>query len=81
MGNEEYKNKRFEKAIEHYNLAIQAKSDEPLFYNNKAAAYIELKQFDLALEACNDALKLLEEHKDFQKKAKILARKARVTQL
>ena len=37
-GNEQYKKKNFEKALELYNKAIQLEPTEVLYYNNKAAA-------------------------------------------
>ena len=42
-GNEFYKKKDFQKALECYDRAIELKGSEPLYYNNKAACYIELK--------------------------------------
>jgi len=41
-GNEQFKKKNFNEAINHYEEAIQQNPNEPLYYNNKAAAYIEL---------------------------------------
>jgi tetratricopeptide (TPR) repeat protein len=42
-GNEEFKKKNFDQAINLYEEAIKLNPNEPLYYNNKAAAYIELK--------------------------------------
>jgi Flp pilus assembly protein TadD len=44
-GNNEYKQKNFPKAIELYQKAIDLKPGEPLYYNNKAAAFLELGEF------------------------------------
>ena len=54
--------------------------NEPLFYNNKAAAYIELKEYEEALAEISKAERLFEEGivKDFVKKAKVLARKGNI---
>lgn len=47
-GNVEFKNKNFKEAIDLYEEAIQLKPEEPLYYNNKAAAYIEMGEFEQA---------------------------------
>ena len=54
--------------------------NEPLYYNNKAAAYIELKDFEGALQEIKRAETLFEEGvvKDYVKKAKVLARKGTI---
>lgn len=51
-----------------------------MYYNNKAAVYIELKQYDNALNEVIKAEELFSNGtvKDFVKKAKILARKASI---
>ena len=79
-GNDAYKNKKFEEALSLYEQAIQINPDEPLYYNNKAAVYIELKQFESALGEVARAEQLFTDGKvkDFSKKAKILARKASI---
>ena len=79
-GNVEFKNKNFKGAIELYEEAIQINPDEPLYYNNKAAAYIEIGEYESALIELNKAEHLFEEGKvkDFVKKAKVLARRASV---
>ncbi|CAD8157104.1 unnamed protein product [Paramecium pentaurelia] len=81
LGNDEYKNKNFEKALQYYNAALQLNKDEALLYNNKAAVFIEQKLYDQALEVIDEGLKVLEVHSSFQKKAKLLARKAKVLSL
>lgn len=48
-GNEAFKKKNFNEAINLYEEAIKLNPSEPLYYNNKAAAYIELKDYDAAL--------------------------------
>lgn len=40
-GNTEFKNKNFVKACEFYLEAIKLNPDEPLYFNNLAAAHIE----------------------------------------
>ena len=79
-GNEFFKKKNFNEAINSYEEAININPNEPLYYNNKAAAYIELGELDNALEEIAKAEKLFSEGvvKDFVKKAKVLARKATV---
>lgn len=79
QGNEFYKKKDFEKAIEFYDKAISLNPVEPLYYNNKAACFIEKKEYDRAIEECDKAFKIMEENhiNDFSKKAKLYARKAK----
>ena len=63
-----------------YEEAIKINPNEPLYYNNKAAVYIELKQFENAMNEVTKAEKLFADGivKDYAKKAKILARKASI---
>jgi len=49
-GNTEFKKKNFNEALNFYDEAIKLNGDEPLYYNNKAAAYIEMKEYDQALQ-------------------------------
>ena len=49
-GNEEFKKKNFNEALNLYEQAIKINPNEPLYYNNKAATYIELKEYENALE-------------------------------
>lgn len=66
--------------MNHYEEAIKLNPNEPIYYNNKAAAYIELKDYESALHEINQAEKLFEEGivKDFAKKAKVYARKGTI---
>ena len=48
-GNQEFKKRNFNEALNYYDEAIKIKSEEPLYYNNKAAAYIELKDYEAAM--------------------------------
>jgi len=38
--------------LEFYDKAIEAKPEEILYYNNKAACYIEMNDLNKALEIC-----------------------------
>jgi len=77
-GNEEYKKKNFDQAIVHYQKAIELDPNEPIYFNNLAAVYVEKKQYDKAIEACEKAEEVCKTsgHYDEIKLAKILARKA-----
>lgn len=79
-GNDQFKKKNFNEALNYYEEAIQLNPNEPLFYNNKAAAYIELGDHESAFEELAKAEKLFSEGvvKDFVKKSKILARKGNI---
>jgi len=76
-GNEEYKKRNFEQAIVHYDRAIDLDPNEVIYYNNKAACYIEMKQAEKAIDICDKAIELCKgTNYDYAKLAKILARKA-----
>lgn len=77
-GNDEYKKKNFDQAIIHYQKAIELDANEPIYYNNLAAVFLEKKQFDKAIESCDKAEEICKSagHYDYIKLAKILARKA-----
>lgn len=77
-GNDEYKRKNFEKAIYHYDKAIELNPNEPIYYNNKAAVYLELKEIDKVIDCCDKAILLCRTagNHDSTKLAKALVRKA-----
>jgi len=76
-GNEEYKQRNFEKAIEYYEKAIQLDPTEYIYINNKAAALLELKRYEECLKACDEALEISKTVPyNYTKIAKVLTRKA-----
>lgn len=80
LGNQAYKAKKFEEAISYYDQAIEKNGDEVLYYNNKAAVYLEMKQLELAMQTVDTALDVYNKgsNKDFVKLAKLYARKGTV---
>ena len=59
-GNDFFKKKNFNEAINWYEEAIKLNPNEPLYYNNNAAAYIELGDLDNAWNEINKAEKLFD---------------------
>jgi import receptor subunit TOM70 len=57
LGNQLYSQKKFEEAAEQYTKAISL-SPTAIFYCNRAACYSNLQKFELALQDCNDAIRL-----------------------
>lgn len=57
-GNEKFKAKDYEGALEYYTKAIEIKSNEPIAYSNRAACHINLEQYFDALNDCNKAIEL-----------------------
>jgi len=56
-GNELYKNKEFERALEKYDEAFEASErKELILFSNKAAVYMEMKDLEKAQECVEDAL-------------------------
>jgi len=76
-GNQFYKKKDFEKAIELYSAAIELNPDDIIFYSNIAAVYMEMKDFDRAIEYCDEGIERSKgQAYDYVKLAKVIARKA-----
>ncbi|XP_034488398.1 protein unc-45 homolog B [Drosophila innubila] len=60
-GNEAFKASQWSEAVQQYSLAIKlgAKHKElPVFYKNRAAAYLKLEQYSNALDDCTESLRL-----------------------
>lgn len=52
LGNDEYKAKRFEAAVEHYRKAMELYPSEPTYRSNLAAALLEMKKYEECIAEC-----------------------------
>lgn len=76
-GNDYYKKRDFAKALELYSEAVALNENEVTYYNNKAACYFEMKDFDRCIEECEMAIeKSKGGNYDYVKLGKAIARKA-----
>ena len=76
-GNDEFKRKNFQNAIAFYDKASELDRNEAIYLNNKAACYIELKDYEKAIQVCDQAVEILKDKNfDNTKLAKVFARKA-----
>ncbi|XP_068152099.1 protein unc-45 homolog B [Drosophila tropicalis] len=62
-GNEAFKAAKWAEAVQQYGLAIklgapQQHKELPVFYKNRAAAYLKLEQYDKAVDDCTESLRL-----------------------
>merc|ERR1712137_133347 len=57
-GNEAYKNQNYSEAIALYSKAIAADPENPVYYGNRAAAYMMVDKFGDALKDCENATRL-----------------------
>jgi len=57
-GNELYKSKKFEEALEMYSKAIESMPNDMVYYNNMCAVWIEMGEqyYDKVLETCQDLI-------------------------
>lgn len=80
QGTDYYENKNYEAALQLFEKALSYSKGEILLYSNKAACYLQMEKFDLALKEAETALALIEELKitDPYKIARILTRKAAI---
>lgn len=75
QGNEAYKKKNFETAIQHYEKAIEHDPTDITFYNNLAAVYFEQKEFEKCIEMCEKGIEIGRENRaDFKLISKALMR-------
>lgn len=78
-GNQAYAQKRFAEALVHYDRAIEINGDEPTYYTNKASVYMEMGEYQQALEACDTAVERGRQvHASLEKIARAYERKAHV---
>ncbi|GAX84944.1 hypothetical protein CEUSTIGMA_g12365.t1 [Chlamydomonas eustigma] len=75
-GNEAYKKKDFQVAIQHYNKAMELDSSDISFLTNRSAVYFETKQYDACIADCDEAIQRGRDIRaDFKIIAKALTRK------
>lgn len=75
LGNEAYKKKDFEKALQHYNRAVQLDPTDMTYLTNIAAVYFEQKEYKKCIEQCEKAIEIGRENRaDFKLIAKAFSR-------
>ncbi|XP_063698940.1 stress-induced-phosphoprotein 1 [Culicoides brevitarsis] len=75
LGNEAYKKKNFDVAIQHYNKAIELDPTDITFHNNLAAVYFERKEYEQCIKQCEKGIEIGRENRaDFKLIAKALTR-------
>lgn len=75
LGNEAYKKKNFEKALQHYNKAVELDPTEIIYLLNIAAVYFEQKEYDKCIAQCEKAIEVGRENRaDFKLIAKAFTR-------
>jgi Tfp pilus assembly protein PilF len=63
-GNEHFKNKEYEEAIAYYTKALDISAgngdanDRSIYYKNRAACYLKMSKYDMAMNDCLSSLKL-----------------------
>jgi len=82
VGNNAYKEKKFEEAIKAYDKCIELNPKDMLVRNNKAACFIELRMYDKSNQVIDSAIEKYKElsfnEKDPTHYAKLMARRGRI---
>lgn len=74
-GNAAYKQKNFDKALEHYNKAVELDPTEITYHLNIAAVYFEQKEYEKCISQCEKAIEIGRENRaDFKLIAKAFTR-------
>ena len=62
QGNEAFKLEKWDEALKHYSKAINSVKGEPkelaVYYKNRAAAHLKLKEYKKAVSDCNKSLEI-----------------------
>jgi len=73
LGNEQFKAKNYEKAIEFYTKAIEETPNDHSIYGNRSASHYNLKSFDAASTDADKCIELKDDWaKGYQRKAMAL---------
>ncbi|CAM6084741.1 unnamed protein product [Calypogeia fissa] len=76
LGNQTYKKKQFQEAIEHYTKALELDDEDISYLTNRAAVYLEMGQYEEAIKDCDAAVERGREVRaDFKIIARALTRK------
>lgn len=77
QGNELYKQRKFDEALNAYSKAIELDPNDITFYTNKAAVYFEMNDYEKCISECEKAIEVGRENQaDFKLVAKAYARMA-----
>merc|ERR1712062_551049 len=57
-GNKAFRQRKYEEAIDEYTFALQVNDTNPVFYTNRAQAFLRLGKAMFAAQDCRHALKL-----------------------
>ncbi|XP_024870430.1 stress-induced-phosphoprotein 1 [Temnothorax curvispinosus] len=75
LGNEAYKKRSFEEALQHYNKAVELDPTEIVYLLNIAAVYFEQKEYQKCIAQCEKAIEVGRENRaDFKLIAKAFTR-------
>lgn len=75
LGNNAYKNKEFDKAVQHYKKAIEHDPTDITFYTNMAAVYFEQREYEQCIKECEKGIEIGRENRaDFKLIAKAFTR-------
>lgn len=75
LGNDAYKKRNFEEALQHYNKAVELDSTEIVYLLNIAAVYFEQKEYQKCITQCEKAIEVGRENRaDFKLIAKAFTR-------
>ncbi|EKE37365.1 TPR repeat protein [Entamoeba nuttalli P19] len=73
-GNELYKQKKFNEAMECYDKAIELDPSDLTFKLNKSAVFLEMEKYDECIKLCNELLDEYKEQRIYTQNAKLFMR-------
>jgi stress-induced-phosphoprotein 1 len=58
LGNDAFKDKRYEEAIEHFSKAIECNPTDQTFYSNRSACFVNIGRYEEALKDGENCIKI-----------------------